>query len=683
MGLGKPRQELWIARHGAATGARVLLAFGAVLDFQAGRVPRSPEWIARSGLEWAWRLGREPRRLAARYLVDGPPAYRELRRRGPREPEGRLAGPVSEATAPGRPGFIADGPVDIAVVAVTYNNAEHVAGLLGSLREESADLRLRVVATDNGSTDGTPALLAGQPGVIVVDGGGNRGYATGINLALARVGEASAVLVLNPDLEVERGALLALHTRMRESRAGAVVPRISEPDGSVYPSLRREPTVMRTVGDALLGSSLPRRPAGTSEIDTEAESYRHAHPIEWATGAAVLVDAAVAAEVGPWDPRFFLYSEETDFFARMRALGYSAWFEPRATVRHDRGGSGASTELTTLMAVNRVRYARKHRPAGYAAAVHSAVILHEAVRSYDREHRAVLRTLVDQRSWSRLPRASRWPSAPAGAPLGGAIVIPAHNEESVIGRTLRALAPLAVEEGTEIIVSCNGCTDGTASIAHGTPGVTVVATERPSKAAALNTGDDAATQWPRIYLDADIELHPGAVRAVFAALREPGVLAARPAFRYDTAGASAAVRAYYRARNRMPATHGSLWGAGVYALSEEGHRRLGAFPDLTSDDLLVDRAFRPGEKRIVDTEPARVRTPRTVRGLLAILSRQQRGNLEAAAGGTGGSTARALLATVRGPLTLADAAVYAALALVARRARPRRSAVWERDDSSR
>jgi len=78
--LGKPRQEQWIAEHGAATGAGVLLAFGAVVDFLAGRVTRAPRWVSESGLEWAWRLMLEPRRLARRYLIQGPPAYLAVRR---------------------------------------------------------------------------------------------------------------------------------------------------------------------------------------------------------------------------------------------------------------------------------------------------------------------------------------------------------------------------------------------------------------------------------------------------------------------------------------------------------------------------------------------------------------------------------------------------------------------------
>lgn len=80
VGLGKPRQEQWIENFGLQTDARVLLAFGAVVDFLAGKVARAPRWVADNGMEWAWRLSKEPRRLARRYLLQGPPAYLRLRR---------------------------------------------------------------------------------------------------------------------------------------------------------------------------------------------------------------------------------------------------------------------------------------------------------------------------------------------------------------------------------------------------------------------------------------------------------------------------------------------------------------------------------------------------------------------------------------------------------------------------
>jgi exopolysaccharide biosynthesis WecB/TagA/CpsF family protein len=78
--LGKPRQELWIEHYGTQTGARALLAFGAAADFLAGTANRAPDQLQRMGLEWLHRLGHDPRRLARRYLLEGPPELLTLRR---------------------------------------------------------------------------------------------------------------------------------------------------------------------------------------------------------------------------------------------------------------------------------------------------------------------------------------------------------------------------------------------------------------------------------------------------------------------------------------------------------------------------------------------------------------------------------------------------------------------------
>lgn len=74
VGLGKPRQERWIRDHAGTTGCRVACAFGAAADFIAGRVDRAPDAIANLGGEWLYRLYKEPRRLAKRYLAEGPVA---------------------------------------------------------------------------------------------------------------------------------------------------------------------------------------------------------------------------------------------------------------------------------------------------------------------------------------------------------------------------------------------------------------------------------------------------------------------------------------------------------------------------------------------------------------------------------------------------------------------------------
>jgi exopolysaccharide biosynthesis WecB/TagA/CpsF family protein len=76
--LGRPHEELWLSRYGSDSGVRVATAFGAAGDFIAGLVPRAPESLRRSGLEWAYRLAHEPNRLWRRYLVQGPGALVRL-----------------------------------------------------------------------------------------------------------------------------------------------------------------------------------------------------------------------------------------------------------------------------------------------------------------------------------------------------------------------------------------------------------------------------------------------------------------------------------------------------------------------------------------------------------------------------------------------------------------------------
>jgi exopolysaccharide biosynthesis WecB/TagA/CpsF family protein len=72
VGMGNPKQEKWLARHLAATGAKIGVGVGAFLDFSAAVFPRAPEWIQKIKLEWLYRMSREPKRLWKRYLLGGP-----------------------------------------------------------------------------------------------------------------------------------------------------------------------------------------------------------------------------------------------------------------------------------------------------------------------------------------------------------------------------------------------------------------------------------------------------------------------------------------------------------------------------------------------------------------------------------------------------------------------------------
>jgi exopolysaccharide biosynthesis WecB/TagA/CpsF family protein len=704
VGLGKPRQELWIAEHGLATGCRVLLAFGAVVDFLAGRVARAPHWMSANGLEWAWRLALEPSRLFSRYVLQGPRAYLAVRRRTEQAAAVESnRGPVPVIVGPRPPDRATelrfadpDEPADVAVVVVA-RSAHSLGPLLEALRAECQDLRLRCIVATHGPDRARPELVL-QRDLILLTADPERGHAALVNAATVHGGNAGAVLVLDGTSMIERGAVRAMVDRMNRVGAGAVMPRLLTADGAPRRHLLREPSLTR----ALLGAATESGGAGGtgrfSEVDSDAESYEHARQLRWGSDTALLVRRDIVEAVGDRDERFVDPTEETDYFSRIRQIGAPIWYEPTARIRYEPDALSCPPALAALRAASRIRFTRHSRSLGYALAYEAALAVTAARSITDPAQRRIMRTLLTgaalRSSPSTVARSAAVPAVDTQqcnrfSEPAGSIIIPAHNEDTTIGRTLRLISPLVALNQADVIVVCNGCTDDTAAIARRFRGITVCETDTASKTAALNLGDAAAKVWPRLYLDADVEIEPATIRAIFDAFSREQVLAVRPACVYDTTGASVLVKSYYRARGRIPTNRAAIWGAGAYAVNAAGHERFGSFPPITADDSYVDSLFDSSEKVVVQTSaPVRVFTPRTVTALIAVLARQHRGAMELSSDGSSAAgSVKALLTSVRGPFSATDVFCYAVLSicgrLQARRARSRGQAEWERDMSSR
>ncbi|MGW5421691.1 glycosyltransferase family 2 protein [Streptomyces sp. NPDC003943] len=288
-------------------------------------------------------------------------------------------------------------------------------------------------------------------------------------------------------------------------------------------------------------------------------------------------------------------------------------------------------------------------------------------------------------------------------PDGPSIVIPAHNEERTLSRLLDGLLDGVRDDEFDVLVVCNGCTDATAAVAAGYgPRVRVVETPVPSKHQALRLGDEHARGFPRIYVDADVELGAADVRALAAALAGPDqVLAVAPERQLPMTGCSWPVRAYYQVWQRLPAVREGLFGRGVIAMSGAGHARIAALPPLMADDLAASLAFAPAERAVVPAARVVVRPPRTWPDLIrrriraatstAQLEDQRResatpGQGEAPSARTGLGDLRSLLRA--DPTLLPALIVFVTAALVARRGarkaiRARDFDTWLRDESSR
>ncbi len=274
------------------------------------------------------------------------------------------------------------------------------------------------------------------------------------------------------------------------------------------------------------------------------------------------------------------------------------------------------------------------------------------------------------------------------------VIIPAHNESSVIARTLKAILEGAEKDELEVIVVCNGCTDDTASVAGGFgKRVRVIETSVAGKAHALNLGDQAAHGFPRIYADANVVINVQTIRALARRLERGDVLAVAPTPTFDLAGCSWVVRACYDVRSLLPSAQEGIGGSGVYALSEAGRKRFGEFPRLTADDGYVRIHFQPGERETVGSAMSTVFPPRTVKDLIATKTRAHYGSFELASRfpqlwrNRGESNHQSLLRLFREPRLWPRLAVYCLVTALAKNRAQQRlrdgNITWERDNTSR
>jgi GT2 family glycosyltransferase len=286
----------------------------------------------------------------------------------------------------------------VAVVVVTYQSEHLLPDLLTSLGPGLAGVSWHLTVADNASSDGTVAALRRlAPAATVVAMGGNRGYAAGINAAVAAAADRTAVLVLNPDVRLRTGCGPELLRALRVPGTGIAVPRLEDGRGELIRTMRREPTIRRTLGDALLGAQRAGRFPALGEVVTPEPSYRAEAVTDWAEGSTQMISDECWRRCGPWDESFFLYSEETDFALRARDAGFTTRFTPAAGAVHLGGESRESPGLWTLLTLNRLRlYRRRHGPVS-AAGFWGALLLRELSRATlgRRPSRAAVRALLN------------------------------------------------------------------------------------------------------------------------------------------------------------------------------------------------------------------------------------------------------------------------------------------------
>jgi GT2 family glycosyltransferase len=252
--------------------------------------------------------------------------------------------------------------IDLSIVIVSFNAHDDLERCLSSLHQAPPVASHEIIVVDNASTDESVRTARRWQDVRVIASQTNRGFAAANNVGI-RQSSGRTVLLLNSDTIVPEGALDRLLAELdRHSDAAAVGPRLIDGDGRAELSFGsmiapwtefRQRRLMRGLDN---GDPVVRR-------QVEAMTREERWP-DWVSGACLLVRRADADAVGLLDERFFMYTEDVDFCAALRARGRRVLFTPATEVVHLRGRSAATAPQATRAAYLRSHLAfyRKHHP---------------------------------------------------------------------------------------------------------------------------------------------------------------------------------------------------------------------------------------------------------------------------------------------------------------------------------
>ena len=244
----------------------------------------------------------------------------------------------------------------VAVVIVTYRSAQDLGPCLASLIGDPCIGS--VVVVDSGSPD-TGALRpvvgahASSLPVSLVELGTNVGFGAACNRGAALTGEPVLVF-LNPDTELGVGCVSALTAVLSGDgyqasggpRFGVAGPTVRSPDGSVYPSARSFPSLLRSAAHGFLGVLAPG--------NRFSQGYLHppSGP-DWVSGTAMAVRRDAFEQVGGFDEGYFMYVEDVDLCWRLAREGWSVTLVNDATVVHRIGGSSRHRPFSMIVAHHR------------------------------------------------------------------------------------------------------------------------------------------------------------------------------------------------------------------------------------------------------------------------------------------------------------------------------------------
>jgi N-acetylglucosaminyl-diphospho-decaprenol L-rhamnosyltransferase len=251
----------------------------------------------------------------------------------------------------------------LSIVIVSFNAREDLENCLRSLAAAPPRIPHEVVVVDNASSDDSVAAVEARfPDVRLLVQRRNLGFSAANNTGI-RATSGELILLLNNDTVVPAGALDVLVDRLVAHEEAAVAgPRLVDASGAVELSFGPMIAPLAEARQKLL-RSLYERGFGLARSWVERATARERF-VDWVSGACLLVRRADAEAVGLLDERYFLYTEDVDFCAAIRASGRRVLFTPRAQVVHLRGRSRATVadRMNAAYRRSQIAFYEKHHP---------------------------------------------------------------------------------------------------------------------------------------------------------------------------------------------------------------------------------------------------------------------------------------------------------------------------------
>ena len=251
----------------------------------------------------------------------------------------------------------------LSIVVVSYNARAHLERCLASLTAAPPAIPHDITVVDNASADDSVAAVRrGWPDVRLIVQPSNTGFATANNAGI-RASGGELILLLNSDTIVPAGAIDRLCERLAAVPAAAAAgPRLVDAAGRAELSFGPMISPLAELRQKTIGALYDRGVPLVARWVARATAREHF--VDWVSGACLLVRRLDAEAVGLLDQRYFLYTEDVDFCAALRARGRRILFTPAAQVTHLRGQSRATAPDGMNPAYRRSHLAfyEKHHP---------------------------------------------------------------------------------------------------------------------------------------------------------------------------------------------------------------------------------------------------------------------------------------------------------------------------------